>query len=323
MARVTKTLDIAYHGERRPDAIVPVEVNGHRVITYSFGSSEETLLCLSGGPGLSCDYVRDSHCELTNAGFRVVCYDQLGTGASDRPDDPRLWTIGRFVEELETVRRTLKLGRVHLLGQSWGSWLCTEYMLTYPKAAKTYVIANGTGDIPFHMQELDRLAAALGPETVAMMARHQADGSIDHPEYQAAITILNYRHVCRLMEWPASLKRSFAAINMQIYQTMWGPNEFTCTGNLRDWHRLPDLHRIKQPCLIIVGFHDELTSRSAALMQQRLPNSELKVFPNSSHTPFFEEPRAYFETVIDFLNRHRSSPRSSVPVRAARRSRAP
>lgn len=305
MAQSFGRLDIAYHGERQPDAIVPVEVDDYRVITYSFGSGDEVLLCLSGGPGLSCDYVRDSHCVLADAGLRVVCYDQLGTGASDHPDDPALWKIERFVEELETVRRSLNLGRVHLLGQSWGSWLCTEYVLTYPEGAKTYIIANGTGEIPFHMQELERLAAALGPETVAMMGRHQADGTIGHPEYQAAITILNYRHVCRLMEWPASLKRSFGALNMQIYQTMWGPNEFTCTGNLRDWNRLPNLHQIKQPCLIIVGFHDELTTRSAALIHQRIPNSELKVFPNSSHTPFFEEPDVYFATVRRFLNEHR------------------
>src|SRR5687768_4070114 len=122
MARSRTKLDIAYHGERQPDAIEPVEVDGHRVITYNFGSGDETVLCLSGGPGLSCDYVRDSHCVLADAGYRVVCYDQLGTGASDKPDDPKLWTIQRFVEELETVRSTLKLGRVHLLGQSWGSW---------------------------------------------------------------------------------------------------------------------------------------------------------------------------------------------------------
>jgi proline iminopeptidase len=304
MTQRAKTLGIDYHGERDPDEICSVDIDGHRVITYTYGSGEETLLCLSGGPGLSCDYVRDSHCTLADAGYRVVCYDQLGTGASDRPDDPRLWTIARCVAELEQVRCALDLGRVHLLGQSWGSWLCTEYVLTYPQAAKSYIIANGTGDIPFHMRELDRLLSALGPETVAMMARHQADGSIDHPEYQAAVTILNYRHVCRLMEWPAPLKRSFVSLNMQVYQTMWGPNEFTCIGNLRTWDRLADLHRIEQPCLILVGFHDELTTRSAALMHQRLPNSELKVFANSSHTPFFEEPAAYFDAVTDFLNRN-------------------
>src|SRR5687767_9735064 len=84
MARSRTKLDIAYHGERQPDAIEPVEVDGHCVITYSFGSGDETVLCLSGGPGLSCDYVRDSHCVLADAGYRVVCYDQLGTGASDK-----------------------------------------------------------------------------------------------------------------------------------------------------------------------------------------------------------------------------------------------
>ena len=309
MTRAWKGPDVEYRGERRPDEIIPVQVDGHRVIAYSYGAGEETMLCVSGGPGLSCDYVRDSHCVLADAGFRVVCFDQLGTGASDRPDDPSLWTIERFVEELETVRRSLDLRQVHLLGQSWGSWLCTEYLLTYPNEVKSYVIANGTGDIPFHVQELDRLTAALGPETVAMMARHQADGTIDHPEYQAAITILNYRHVCRLSKWPAPLQRSFASLNMQIYETMWGLNEFTCSGNLRTWGRLDDLHRIRQPCLIIVGYHDELTTRSAALMHQRLPDSRLKVFPNSSHTPSFEEPTSYFESVKGFLDENRGPDR--------------
>jgi Predicted hydrolases or acyltransferases (alpha/beta hydrolase superfamily) len=49
-----------------------------------------------------------------------VTFDQLGTGASDRPTDPALWTIQRYVEEVEAVRKALGLGRVHLLGHSWG-----------------------------------------------------------------------------------------------------------------------------------------------------------------------------------------------------------
>src|SRR3546814_8486398 len=60
--------------------------------------------------------------------------------------------------------------------------------------------------MPHLIGELDRLRSALGPETVAMMQRHEADGTLDHPEYQAAITILNYRHVCRLQDWPEPVK---------------------------------------------------------------------------------------------------------------------
>jgi proline iminopeptidase len=291
--------------ERAPDEVVRVAVHGHEVTVYSFGTSDEVLFCLNGGPGLPCDYVRDSHSRLADHGYRVVIHDQLGTGASDHPDDPSLWTLARYVEEVEIVRTALGLGRVHLLGQSWGTWLGFEYCLTYPDALKSFVCADGTAEIRLHLQDLERLRAALGAETVAMMDRHEADGTTDHPEYMGAIAVLNYRHVCRLQQWPAALERSLAGINMAIYGSMWGPNEFTCTGSLKDWDRVADLGRITQPCLVLCGHHDELTPRSAARIARALPDAELSVFPNSSHMPFFEEPEAYFAVLTRFLDRHR------------------
>jgi len=291
--------------ERKPDAEYRVKTGKHEVQVYSFGEGDEVLFCLNGGPGLPCDYVRDSHSVMADHGYRVVIHDQLGTGRSDKPKDKSLWNIKRYVEEVEAVRKALKLGRVHLLGQSWGTWLGFEYLLTYPRGAKTYICADGTGDVALHLQDLARLRAALGPETVAMMARHEADGTIEHPEYQGAMNILNYRHVCRLDEWPAAMQRSMAGINMDIYGTMWGPNEFTCTGNLLGWDRLADLHRIEQPCLVLCGLYDELTPDSAARVHRRLRDSRIKVFKNSSHTPFFEEPDEYFSTLKSFLDAHR------------------
>lgn len=289
--------------EIEPDETRTVKVDGHDVVTYSFGSGDDVVFCLNGGPGLPCDYLRDSHSCLIDHGYRVVAFDQLGTGASDRPTDPALWTITRYVEEVETVRQTLGLGKVHLVGQSWGGWLAIEYALTYPEALRTLILENTVGDIPHLVTELDRLRAALGPETVAMMQRHEADGSLDHPEYQAAVTLLNYRHVCRLPEWPAPVQRSLSDWNMGPYETMQGPNEFCYTGNLKDWNRIPDMHEITVPVLITVGQHDELTPACAARMKHALPDAEVAVFPNSSHMPFFEEPQAFFPVLLDFLKR--------------------
>ncbi len=189
--------------EIEPDRIERVEVEGGSVVTYSFGEGDDTILLLNGGPGLPCDYLRDSHSCLVDLGYRVVAFDQLGTGRSDRPTDPALWTITRYVGEVEAVRQALDLGRVHLIGQSWGGWLSVEYALTHPEALRTLVLENTAADIPHLVAELGRLREALGSETVAMMQRHEAEGTLDHPEYQAAITVLNYRHVCRLAEWPA------------------------------------------------------------------------------------------------------------------------
>jgi proline iminopeptidase len=292
---------------RQPDETRAVEIaGGYRVVTYSFGAGDEVVLCLNGGPGLPCDYLREPHACLADHGFRVVAYDQLGCGESDKPSDPALWTIARYAEEVETVREALGLGRVHLLGQSWGGWLSIEYGVTFPHSLKTVILEDTCGDMPHLVSELERLRAALGPETVAMMQQHEAEGTLDHPEYQAAITILNFRHVCRLKEWPAPLQRSLETWNMDIYRTMQGPNEFLYTGNLKDWNRIPDMGRITAPALITVGKYDELTPACALRMKHALPDAELVVFPNSSHTPFYEEPDAYYPVLLGFLGRHRS-----------------
>ena len=284
-----------------------VEVEGGTVVVYDFGQGDDVLFCLNGGPGLPCDYLREAHSCLVDQGFRVVAFDQLGTGASSRPTDPALWTITRYVAETEAVRQALNLGRVHLLGHSWGGWLSIEYALTHPEALKSIILADTNADMPHLISELHRLREALGPETVAMMQRHEAEGTFSHPEYAAAVTILNYRHVCRLDDWPAPVNRSLGDWNMEPYETIQGPNEFLYTGNLKDWNRAPDLHRIIVPALILCGQHDELTPACALRMKQNMPQAEIKVFPNASHMPFYEEPGAYYPVLIDFLNRNRAA----------------
>ena len=293
--------------EIQPDKRHDITVNGYNVVAWEFGEGDDVVLCLNGGPGLPCDYLREAHSCLKQQGYRVVAFDQLGTGQSDRPEDPRFWTMERYVQEVETVRRALNLGKVHLLGHSWGGWLAIEVALHYPGAIRSLILENTVADMPHLVQELNRLREALGPETVAMMQRYEALGWLDHPQYQAAVTLLNYRHVCRLDVWPAPIKRSLDNWNMGPYETMQGPNEFLYTGNLKDWDRSADLHMIKVPTLITTGQHDELTPACAMKMKQELHQAEIHVFPNSSHMPFYEEPQAYYPVLLDFLERQRNS----------------
>lgn len=286
----------------QPDAIHTVATGAGNVTVYDYGQGDQVLLLLNGGPGLACDYLRDSHSHLAGPNLRVVAFDQLGTGRSDKPDDTRLWTIERYVQEVEAVRTALGLGRVHMLGQSWGGWLAIDYALTYPEALASLILCNTAANMPHLVMELNRLRDALGPETVAMMQRHEAEGTLDHPEYAAAVTVLNYRHVCRLSDWPAPLMRSMASMNHPIYETMQGPNEFLYTGNLKDWNREPDLGRIAVPALVISGQYDELTPACARKIASGIPGAQITIFPASSHTPFFEEPQAYFARLVRFLS---------------------
>ena len=272
------------------------------LVCYDTKIGEKTIFLLNGGPGLPCNYLREPHIQhLANEGYRIVTYDQLGCGKSSKPKDFSLWTIERYVEELEFIRNELNLGKFNLIGHSWGGWLGIEYSIKYQENLNKLILENTCGDMPHLISELNRLREALGSETVKMMLRHEAEGTLDHPEYQAAITILNYRHVCRLDKWPDSIHASLNDWNMDVYGTMQGPNEFLYIGNLKDWNRIEEMKSVNTKTLITVGMHDELPPSCALKMHNALPNSKIKVFKNSSHMPFYEEPEEYFMTIKNFI----------------------
>ncbi len=279
--------------------------SGYELATYraapKHASAERVLLLVNGGPGLPCDYLFTPHLELVKHGWTVVSYDQLGCGRSDKPEDASLWTLGRYTAELEELIDRLPLERFCLLGHSWGTWLGSEFALRNQARIAKYIVADGDCDTPHLVAQLERLRAALGEETVRMMKRREADGTIEHPEYQAAITLLNYRHVCRLDQWPEPLTRSLAQWNMGPYRTIQGPNEFTYTGNIRDWTLIPKLPQLRIPSLVMCGEFDELPPACSIRIYEALPDARLKVFDDCSHMPFYEDPESYWRCLLDFL----------------------
>jgi proline iminopeptidase len=92
-----------------------------------------------------------------------------------------------------------------------------------------------------------------------------------------------------------------ARMAMPVYETMWGPNEFTCTGNLQSWDRTDRLGEIAVPTLITVGRYDEVTPSCAETMHRGIKGSQLALFENSSHSAHLEEPEAYLSVLRSFL----------------------
>ncbi|TMC53707.1 MAG: alpha/beta fold hydrolase, partial [Chloroflexi bacterium] len=88
-----------------------VPVTGGRVWYQVVGRGDGVpLLLLHGGPGAPHDYLEPL--AALAAERPVIFYDQLGCGQSDKPDDPSLWTLERFVAELGQLRRALGLERM-------------------------------------------------------------------------------------------------------------------------------------------------------------------------------------------------------------------
>ena len=280
----------------------PVTVDSHQVMTFTAGSGPRTVLLVHGGPGCPSRYLRDSHEALVGYGITLVTWDQLGCGESDRPGDPALWTIERFVAEMETVRAALGLAEVDVVGQSWGGVLGLEYLLRHPGRVRTFVAADTAFDLPRMQRGFEQKKQALGAETVVMMARHEAEGTTDHPEYQAAVTLLMHRHVCRLHPWPESLTWCMQNLGEDVFGRLFGPYFFQCSGTLRDWDRMDKLGSVQTPVLLVHGEHDYIVPELAAMARDRLPNSTVAFFPGCSHMPFFEAPEQYLEALITFWN---------------------
>ena len=194
------------------------------------GEGERTLLTLHGGPGATSWYCY-SLADLAGDGLRVVFWDQLGCGDSDQPDDPSLWRVDRFVEEVEAVRSGLELGRVDVLGQSWGGMLAQEYALAYPDAIRTLILASTICSAPFHRTEVARLVRDL-PESAREPLERGMTGDTSGDAYAAAIEEFYGRHVCRI-PYPPDVERSFANMSIAVYGTMWGPDELAFTGTSR------------------------------------------------------------------------------------------
>jgi L-proline amide hydrolase len=277
-------------------------------VTGDLGAPRVPLVCLHGGPGATHDYL-DGFAALAAHGRAVVHYDQLGNGRSThlRSEGAAFWTVDLFLDELDGLLRHLGIaGRYAILGQSWGGMLAAEHAVRRPPGLKALVLANSLASMPLWIAATAALRAALPPEVDATLARHEAGGTTDSAEYQAATRVFYDRHVCRVSPWPPEVQRSFDAIaaDPTVYVTMNGPSEFHVTGTLRSWSVVDRLERIAAPTLVYRGAHDEATQACVQPLLDRIPGARGHVFPASSHMPHVEEPADCLALVRGFLEAH-------------------
>ncbi len=277
-----------------------ISIEGHNT-WYSVHGEEKKgtpLLVLHGGPGfLSMPQVVS---ELASE-RPVYFYDQYGCGRSDRAPDNTSYSVKNYVNEVGDVRRELGLDEIYLMGFSWGTALACAYMVAKEQAGVKGLILCG----PFlstprwdadqrhniaHMLEEIRNAIEEGEKTADYGER-----------YQTAMMEYYRKHVCRLDPWPDYLQEAFTRLNPDVYQTMWGPSEFTSTGTLKNLDLLPDLHRIRQPVLLVSGDADEAGVKTVKDYQMAFPHADMAVIPHASHLHHIEQPEIFKAVVRSFL----------------------
>jgi proline iminopeptidase len=230
--------------------MIPVAGGKYKVWTKRFGPASGNasikVLLLHGGPGFSHEYLEAFESFLPQAGIEMYYYDQLGCNNSDQPDDLALWTLARYTEEVEEVRRRLGLDHFVLLGHSWGGILALEYALIYQQHLRGLVISNMTAGTQSYLKRTAALKQLLTPDSLAKLTALEAKEDYDNPEYERLMMEELYpKMICRIKPWPEPVDRAFRHSNQKIYVQMQGKSEFLVTGNLKDWERWDRLHEIK------------------------------------------------------------------------------
>jgi proline-specific peptidase len=287
--------------------------SGHEVWYRIVGDGEEAgklpVLLLHGGPGATHDYLESLE-ALAETGRRAIFYDQLGCGRSDLPDEPSLYTVELFVDEVGVVRRELGLDRIHLFGNSWGGMLGMEYALTQPEGLASLVVASSPSSMSQWVAETARLRGELPADVQETLDRHEAAGTTDSQEYNEACLVFYKRHVCRLEEWPDYVVRSFEFVERHglVYRTMNGPSEFHVTGTLREWDVTGRLGELQVPTLVVSGEHDEATPAINRTVSEAIPGARSVVLPDCSHLAHAEDPEGYVRLLDGFFSGVEANP---------------
>jgi proline iminopeptidase len=297
--------DILGGGARRIPITTPK--GEFHVWTKRFGNNPTAkLLLLHGGPGATHEYFEACDSYLPAANIEYYYYDQLGSTNSDQPDEPALWQVDRFVDEVEQVRIALGLdGRnFFLLGHSWGGILATEYALRHQEHLKGLVISNMMMSIPaYNEYARSVLMPAMDQEVLAEIMRLEASGDTETPRYMELLNPHYLQHVLRLPaeEWPEPVNRSFAHINRSIYVPMQGPSELGASGILANWDRTNDLESINVPTLVIGATHDTMDPAHMEMVAGRIPHGRFLLCRNGSHMAMYDDQVTYFRGLIDFI----------------------
>jgi proline iminopeptidase len=267
------------------------------------------VLLLHGGPGGTHEVYHCFDGYMPSEGIEYIYYDQLGSYYSDQPSDTALWTIERFVDEVEQVRVALGLDKdnFYLLGQSWGGILAMEYALEHQDMLKGLIISNMMSSAPeYNRYAQEVLGPQMKPEVLQEVKEIEANNDYSNPRYMELLLEHYYtEHLLRMPveDWPQSVHMAFRHMNPEVYVYMQGPSEFGIAGDaaLKYWDVSEDLARITVPTLVIGASYDTMDPEHMEWMSKELENGRFLLCTKGSHLSQYDDQQTFFNGLVKFI----------------------
>ena len=288
-------------------------VDAHGVlIYYTEVGRGAPLLIVHGGPGASHDYFLPYLLPLARQN-RLIFIDERGSGRSEKLEDPGGYTVENMVEDVEAVRQSLKLGKISLLGHSYGGVLAQAYALKYQKNLSHLILCSTFYSTSEMNRVFQKELAAMDPEARKKIEDLEKDGLFGkgkpwekgrYPsDYMEAAWGDGYFPYLYQRRPDANYDPAGnGAMSWDLYREMWGSHgEFVIDGNLKSVEYGDRLKNITVPTLITAGDHDECDPIQSKEMQQKIAGSKLVILPQSGHMTFVDQPGLYLKAVGEFL----------------------
>lgn len=259
-----------------------VDVDGGKIWYRVVGEGDKTpLLVLHGGPSFP-SYYLDPLKELSDE-RPVIFFDQLGCGRSDRITDTTLMTIDAHIDQITRLLRFLNVNEIYLYGHSWGTMLGMDYYLKHGDNVKALIFTGPCLDAKRWMADADTLISQL-PDSVRTILQKSIEGVVEDSA-RLASSVITYmdNYYARKKPVSPSLDSSTVQMGVNVYQYMWGNNEFYAMGTLKDFDRTADLGRIAVPTLYIAGRFDAARPSTVGYYQSLTPGSRLVIVPGAGH----------------------------------------
>lgn len=278
-----------------------MSVPGRRSFEYiDKGEGPATLLVHPGGPGLTYHYLRGL-LRLASANLRVVLFNPRGVGHSWAPRRPADYTVPNLAEDVEAIRRALKIRELHLLGFSAGGFVALEYAHRYERHLTSLLLCATAGSGEEVRAANRRMIAAASPRQRSRLRELTRAGAFDTPEYRTLAEAIGQPFQSRfLRSWPQDWKATKLA--RPVYQAMAcrSGNEFELDGTIAHWDGRRYYSRIEVPTAVVVGRYD-FFFEAAVEANERIEPAHLRVLPRSSHLAVLEQPREFVGTIREFL----------------------
>jgi proline iminopeptidase len=306
----------ALRAQSTPTVYVQQEgfVDAHGVLIYYTELGQGSpLVVVHGGPGADHTYFLPWLLPLART-HRLIFIDERGSGRSQRLQDTSLYTVETMADDLEDVRVALNLGKISLLGHSYGGALAEAYALKYQQNL-SHLILNSTFPSTRQMNEvLAREKTQMQPDKLKRLDELEAAGlfgkgeSWEHGRYPEEYEKLAWGPGYFPFLYGARPDSTYdpveggAPTNWELYRVMWGEHgEFVIDGNLKSVEYVDRLRTIHVPTLIMAGDHDECDPSLSREMHDKIVGSQLVILPESGHMNFVDQPDLWHKTVEGFL----------------------